>query len=114
MSTKTLENGIVIETLTEGTGQVVAVGDGIRAHYEGSLLDGTIFDSSYKRGEPFTAAIGVGQLIQGWDIAVPGMKEGGKVKLTIPAEYAYGDRNLPGIPAGSTLVFLLEVLEVLK
>jgi len=114
MTTQTLENGLIIETLVEGTGKIVEKGDGIKAHYEGSLLDGSVFDSSYKRGEPFTARIGVGQLIKGWDIAVPGMKEGGKVKLTIPAELAYGDMDIPGIPAGSTLVFLLEVLEVFK
>jgi len=114
MSTQTLENGLIIETITEGSGAVVQKGDTIKAHYEGNLMDGTIFDSSYKRGEPFTARIGVGQLIQGWDIAVPGMKEGGKVKLTIPPELAYGDMDIPGIPAGSTLQFIMEVLEVLR
>lgn len=106
------QNQVLIEEITVGTGAEVKVGDYVLAHYSGTLLDGKKFDSSYDRGEPFFAQIGVGQLIKGWDMTIPGMKEGGKRKLTIPPTLAYGDMDLPGIPAGSTLVFEVEILEV--
>lgn len=113
MFTKQLNNGLIFETLIEGDGPEVKVGDFIAAHYEGSLLDGKIFDSSYQRGEPFVAQIGVGELIQGWDLAIPGVKQGSKIKLTVPPELAYGSMSLPGIPANSTLVFVLEIVQIM-
>jgi FKBP-type peptidyl-prolyl cis-trans isomerase len=101
-----------IEDIQEGTGPEVKSGDTITIHYLGTLEDGTKFDSSYDRGEPFKTQIGVGQVIEGWDKGVVGMKIGGKRKLIIPASMAYGDRDLPGIPAGSTLIFEVELVGV--
>lgn len=101
-----------IEDIQEGTGPEVKSGDTITIHYLGTLEDGTKFDSSYDRGEPFQTQIGVGQVIEGWDKGVIGMKVGGKRKLTIPASMAYGDRDLPGIPAGSTLIFQVELVGI--
>lgn len=102
-----------IEDIEEGTGETVESGDTVVIHYTGTLTDGTVFDSSVERGDPFQTQIGVGQVIEGWDKGVVGMKVGGKRKLTIPPSMAYGDQDIPGIPAGSTLVFDVELLEIL-
>ncbi len=102
-----------IEDTQVGTGTEVKSGDTVVMHYTGTLLDGTKFDSSVDRGEPFTTQIGVGQVIQGWDQGVPGMKVGGKRKLTIPANLAYGERGAGAlIPPNSALIFEVELLEV--
>lgn len=101
-----------ITDLKVGEGQEVQSGDYVSVHYAGTLVDGTKFDSSYDRGEPFKTRIGVGQVIEGWDMGIVGMKVGGKRKLIIPASLAYGDRSIGIIPANSTLVFEVEVLEV--
>ena len=101
-----------IEDTKVGTGPAVQAGDTVVMHYNGTLLDGTKFDSSYDRKEPFTTQIGVGQVIEGWDEGVPGMKVGGKRKLTIPPQLAYGDKEVGTIPANSTLIFELELLGV--
>lgn len=103
-----------IEDIEVGTGETVESGDTVVIHYTGTLTDGTKFDSSVDRGEPFQTDIGVGQVIEGWDKGVVGMKVGGKRKLTIPPSMAYGDQEIPGIPANSTLIFDVELLEVLK
>ncbi|KAI8905187.1 peptidyl-prolyl cis-trans isomerase [Gorgonomyces haynaldii] len=92
------------EILRPGTGPKPERGDRISIHYTGTLLDGTVFDSSRDR-EPFETWIGVGKLIRGWDEAVIQMNVGERSKLTIQPEYAYGNRQLPGIPANSVLVF---------
>lgn len=105
---------LTIEDIEEGTGEEVQSGDTVVIHYTGTLPDGTVFDSSVERGDPFQTQIGVGQVIEGWDKGVVGMKVGGKRKLTIPPNMAYGDQALPGIPAGSTLIFDVELLEILK
>ena len=106
---------LVVEDLVVGTGDAVKAGDTVLMHYNGTLLDGTKFDSSYDRGQPFSVTIGVGQVIQGWDEGVPGMQVGGKRKLTIPADMAYGDRSpSPLIPAHSTLVFEVELVEIVR
>lgn len=101
-----------IEDLKEGTGPEVTGGDFITIHYHGTLEDGTVFDSSVERGTPFQTRIGVGEVIEGWDMGVPGMKVGGKRRLTIPAKLAYGDRAIGSIPAGSTLIFEVELVAI--
>ncbi len=102
-----------VEDIQEGTGREVKAGDTVVMHYKGTLTDGTKFDSSYDRGEPFSTKIGVGQVIKGWDQGVPGMKVGGKRKLVIPGDMAYGSRGVPGaIPPNATLVFEVELLEI--
>jgi len=100
--------------LEEGKGKEVKKGDNIEVHYTGTLESGKKFDSSRERGQPFPVTIGKGMVIVGWDEGIPGMKEGGKRKLIIPAALAYGDRDVGGglIPAGSTLIFEVEVLKV--
>jgi peptidylprolyl isomerase len=85
----------------------------VTVHYTGTLKDGTKFDSSVDRGQPFTFVIGVGQVIKGWDEGVAGMKIGGKRELIIPPQLGYGARAIPGvIPANSTLCFEVELLSV--
>lgn len=101
-----------VEELVVGTGKEVKKGDSIVIHYKGTLLDGTTFDSSYTRGQPFETQIGVGQVIKGWDEGVVGMKVGGKRRLTIPPLLAYGDRAIGPIPANSTLIFEVELINV--
>ncbi len=101
-----------IEDIEIGEGQEVTTGDYITIHYLGTLENGKKFDSSYDRGEPFKTRIGVGEVIEGWDMGVVGMKVGGKRKLTIPPELAYGDSEIGTIAANSTLIFEVELLEV--
>lgn len=103
---------LVIEDLSEGEGEAVESGDTVVMHYRGTLTDGTVFDSSYDRGEPFETQIGVGQVIEGWDKGVVGMKVGGKRKLTIPSEMGYGAQGAGTIPPNATLIFELELLEI--
>ncbi len=102
-----------VEDIKEGEGKEVKVGDTVVMHYNGTLLDGTKFDSSYDRGQPFSTQIGVGRVIQGWDQGVPGMKVGGKRKLIIPGDLAYGPQGVPGtIPPNATLIFEVELLAI--
>lgn len=104
-----------IEDLTVGDGDEAKEGDTVSVNYLGTLLDGTKFDSSYDRGTPFSFKIGAGQVIKGWDQGVPGMKVGGKRKLTIPADLAYGDRGAGNvIKPGDTLVFEVELMGIEK
>jgi len=101
------------EDLTLGDGAEAAAGMSVSVHYTGTLTDGTKFDSSLDRGQPFDFRLGAGQVIKGWDEGVPGMKVGGKRKLTIPPEMAYGDRGFPPvIPPNSTLVFEVELMAI--
>jgi FKBP-type peptidyl-prolyl cis-trans isomerase FkpA len=101
-----------IEELEEGTGTEAKSGDTVSVHYTGWLTDGTQFDSS-RDGDPFTFVLGQGQVIPGWDEGVQGMKEGGKRRLTIPPDMAYGEAGAGGvIPPNATLVFDVELLEV--
>ena len=102
-----------IEDLVVGTGAEAQIGNTLSVHYRGTLLNGTMFDSSYNRGTPFQFPLGMGRVIQGWDQGVKGMKVGGKRKLVIPPELAYGAAGVPGaIPPNSTLVFEVELLDV--
>ena len=104
--------GLVMETLKEGTGVSPPATDRIKAHYTGTLIDGTPFDSSVKKGQPLERPLT--QVIPCWTEAFQFMKPGGKAKLYCPADIAYGDQGRPGIPPGATLVFEVELLEVLK
>lgn len=108
-------NKLQIEDLLIGNGDEVKVGDTVFIHYLGTLEDGTKFDSSYDRNQPFETQIGIGQVIRGWDEGVVGMKAGGKRKLTIPYTLAYGERGIPGvIPPKSTLIFELELIDIIN
>ena len=99
--------------LKVGTGKAAKTGDSVTVHYRGTLTNGTKFDASYDRNEPFSFPLGGGQVIQGWDEGVVGMKEGGKRKLVIPSDLAYGDEGRPPtIPQKATLVFEVELLKV--
>jgi FKBP-type peptidyl-prolyl cis-trans isomerase len=101
------------QDLVVGTGVEAVSGKKVTVNYLGTLTDGTKFDSSYDRGTPFSFNLGAGEVIQGWDRGVAGMKVGGKRKLIIPASLAYGDQGVPGaIPGGATLVFEVELLGV--
>ena len=99
------------EILKEGDGAVATSGQTVTVHYVGTLTNGTKFDSSRDRGQGFTFKLGAGQVIQGWDKGVAGMKIGELRKLTIPSDMAYGDRGFPPvIPADATLIFEVELL----
>ena len=108
----TLPSGLQYEVIKEGNGKQPKATDRVRCHYEGTLIDGTLFDSSIKRGEP--AVFGVNQVIPGWVEALQLMSEGAKWKLYIPSDLGYGARGAGEmIPPHSTLVFEVELLEVL-
>ncbi len=101
-----------VEDLVKGTGPEAVRGKTVQVHYTGWLLDGTRFDSSMG-GSPFSFDLGAGEVIEGWDLGVAGMKVGGKRKLTLPPELAYGARGAPPeIPPQATLVFEVELLAV--
>ena len=100
-----------IQDLVQGNGPAVKNGDVVSVHYTGTLLDGTKFDSSHDRNQPFTTRI-PGQVIPGWNRGIPGMKVGGKRKLTIPPSLGYGAQGQGKIPPNSTLVFEIELLEI--
>lgn len=125
-------NQIQTIDLTLGTGKTAQRGALITAHYTGYLADGTIFDSSHNRGQPFETVIGTGRVIKGWDIGVlggeyaqaigyanqleqsdlPPMQVGGKRKLIVPSHLAYGERAVGKIPPNSDLTFEIELLDV--
>lgn len=106
-------NDLKIDDLKIGTGATAISGQEVTVHYTGKLTDGKKFDSSFDRNKPFKFILGEGQVISGWDKGVAGMKIGGKRKLTIPPEMAYGQSGVPGvIPPNSTLVFEIELLGV--
>ncbi|MFA7301190.1 MAG: FKBP-type peptidyl-prolyl cis-trans isomerase [Candidatus Shapirobacteria bacterium] len=104
---------LIIEDTKIGTGREVKSGDTISIHYLGTLQNGAKFDSSYDRKEPFETKIGVGMVIKGWDEGVLGMKIGGKRKLTIPSDLAYGEQGAGGvIPPNATLIFEVELINI--
>jgi FKBP-type peptidyl-prolyl cis-trans isomerase len=104
---------LVCETLKPGTGAEATTGQRVTVHYVGTLTNGSKFDSSRDRGEGFRFTLGKGEVIQGWDRGVAGMRVGELRKLTIPASMGYGARGFPPvIPANATLVFEVELLSV--
>lgn len=112
LRTRLLPSGLQIEQVRQGHGNLAARGRHVVVHYVGTLVDGKQFDTSRGRG-PFEFILGSGQVIKGWDEGVEGMREGEIRRLTIPPELGYGDRgHPPKIPAGSTLIFEIELLEV--
>jgi FKBP-type peptidyl-prolyl cis-trans isomerase FkpA len=109
----TTPSGLIIEDVNVGEGAVAAVGQKVTVHYTGWLTNGTKFDSSKDRNDPFAFPLGGGRVIKGWDEGVQGMKVGGKRKLTIPPALGYGARGAGGtIPPNATLVFEVELLGV--
>lgn len=104
-----------VSVLKEGDGPAVEEGDYIACNYLGQVWDGNIFDNSYDRGQPLSFHVGVGQVIQGWDRGLVGLKVGTRVLLSIPPELGYGQRGVPqaGIKGGDTLVFVTDVLGIL-
>ena len=108
----TLPSGLQYEVITEGNGKKPSATDRVKCHYEGTLIDGTLFDSSIKRGQP--AVFGVNQVIKGWVEALQLMSEGSKWRLFIPSELGYGAQQAGElIPPHSTLIFEVELIEVI-
>ncbi len=106
-------SGLEYVEVEAGTGAQAVAGKVVSVHYTGKLLDGTVFDSSVTRGEPITFPLGKGNVIKGWDEGIALMKVGGKAKLTIPPNLAYGERGAGGvIPPNATLVFDVELVSM--
>jgi len=104
---------LVKEDLVLGTGETAALGNDVLVHYVGRMANGVQFDSSVARRDPLDFSLGAGDVIRGWDEGIQGMKVGGKRRLTIPPELAYGEQGCGGvIPPRATLVFEVELLEV--
>lgn len=103
---------LVVDDVRIGTGDAVEEGDQVSVHYIGTLQNGTQFDNSYTRGEPFTFEVGEGRVIAGWEQGLIGMKAGGQRILVIPPELGYGSAQGGPIPPNSTLVFAVELLEI--
>jgi FKBP-type peptidyl-prolyl cis-trans isomerase len=106
------DSGLVYKSVTEGTGGSPTETDTVTVHYEGRLVNGTVFDSSKERGEPYTTPLN--QVIPCWTEGVQKMKVGGSAQLVCPSELAYGEQGNPSIPGNSTLIFDVELLEVVK
>ena len=109
---KELPSGLQYKVIKKGKGETPTADSKVKTHYRGTLIDGTEFDSSYKRNQP--AEFAVKGVIAGWTEALQLMKEGAKWELYIPANLAYGERGRPGIPANSTLIFEIELVEIVK
>lgn len=111
-ATKTA-SGVIVTTVKPGTGPSPTASDKVKVHYTGTLIDGTVFDSSVQRKEP--ATLPLNGVIKCWSEGIPTMKVGGKAKLVCPPDVAYGDRGAPPrIKPGATLVFEVELLEIVK
>lgn len=111
VSVVTTDSGLQYERLIEGTGEISPTAtDKVKVHYHGTLADGSVFDSSYDRGEPIT--FGLNQVIKGWTEGLQMMVVGEKAKLVIPPELGYGNRAAGSIPPGSVLVFDVELIEI--
>lgn len=110
----TTEEGLIYQDVTIGEGAEAQAGDTVTVHYVGQLEDGTVFDASTQRGEPFTFALGAGNVIKGWDIGVAGMQVGGMRVLQIPSHLAYGEQGQGPIPPDATLIFQVQLLKIEK
>lgn len=108
----TSQTGLKLLDTTRGTGETAQSGDVVTVHYVGKLADGTVFDSSRKRQQPFVFILGKGQVIPGWEEGVVGMQVGGVRELIIPSALAYGNQDLGVIPPNSTLYFEVELVSV--
>ncbi|MFB1482418.1 FKBP-type peptidyl-prolyl cis-trans isomerase [Corallococcus sp. RDP092CA] len=107
------ESGLYTQDLVVGTGKEAVKGSRVQVHYAGWLTDGSMFDNSRARGEAFTFSVGAGQVIDGWDEGLVGMRAGGKRKLVIPSDLGYGSRgSAPVIPGDAVLVFDVELMNV--
>lgn len=105
-------SGLKVETLFPGSGSAAKAGNTITVNYTGMFTNGTVFDSSVPRGQPFQFTLGSRQVIQGWDLGLVGMKVGEKRKLTIPPELGYGPAGSGPIPPNTTLIFDVELLKI--
>lgn len=107
-----LDEGVKLYMVHKGDGEMPTIDDRLKVNYHGMLEDGTVFDSSFDRGEAIVFPLK--SLIKGWQIGLVEAPVGSKVRLVIPPEAGYGDRELPSIPAGSTLVFDIEIISIEK
>jgi FKBP-type peptidyl-prolyl cis-trans isomerase len=107
-----LSTGIQTQDIVVGAGEVAAPGDTLTVNYKGTLTDGKVFDSSYDRNTPFSFVLGQGKVIRGWEEGFKGMRVGGKRRITVAPDYGYGTKDFGPIPANSTLIFDVELLNV--
>ncbi len=114
INTMSTQSRLLINDEVIGTGDLAESGNRVVVHYTGRFVDGTVFDSSVSRGEPFQFVLGAGLVIKGWDEGIVGMRVGGKRLLSVPPEYGYGMNDYGPIPGGSTLIFEVELLKVEK
>ncbi len=109
----TTASGLQYQEIVIGDGDEAVPGSRVQVHYTGRLEDGTQFDTSRERGQPFEFTLGAGRVIQGWDEGIAGMREGGQRTLIIPSELGYGESGFPPvIPPNATLIFDVELIEV--
>lgn len=110
----TTESGLTYQILEKGEGENAQPGDKVKVHYIGKLENDTVFDSSYDRGQPFEFRLGEGRVIKGWDEGITYLNKGSKALLTIPPDIGYGDREMGDIPPNSTLIFEVELVDIIE